>query len=326
MVNLPTPVKKQLAEIEALYQPPADDTAQGDDGVQPDAAEPTATAPEPETVESHEAPRAAEAPVEAPAPAPAPEPNVWEQRYKTLQGLHNRNVEDLKARVKAREADIAELRKQIAEMQAAKPAPSVDPRYAETFGEDLVAMVQDVVNARLGHSGAQAESRIADLETRLQGATSIASQTAENLFLQHLGAQVPDFEAVNVEQGFLDWLAQADDVYGEPRQAALDRAVNALDAARTARIFQAYKASIAPTPGPAAPAKPTPRSQLEKHVAPRTASGSAPQSPAAKRTYSASEVTKFYDDVSKGRYDGRPDELKREEAAINAALAEGRIR
>ena len=329
MVDLPTPVKKQLAQIEELYKQPAATPAEGAEGGQlpadetpaPDAAqhvvEPAQDAPAP----------AAEAPTEAPAPAPAQDPNPWEQRYKTLQGLHNRNVEDLKGRVKARDAEIAEMRKQLAELQAARPAPAVDPRDAETFGEDLVAMVQRVVEARLGHSGAQTDSRMADLESRLEGTTNVVAQTAESLFLQHLGRQVADYEAINVDQGFLDWLAQPDEVYGEPRQNALDRAVNALNADHAARIFKAYKATLAPAQPPAeTPAQPSPKAQLAKQVAPRTASSAAPQAPQAKRVYSAAEVTKFYDDVAKGRYASRPDDARREEAAINAALAEGRIR
>lgn len=330
MVDLPTPIKKQLAEIDELYKQPAAPAAEGEQGEQQSAVETPAPEPAQEPAAPVESANSqAPAPPEQPAApaAPSQDPSIWEQRYKTLQGLHNRNVEDLKTRLKARDDDMAALRKQIAELQAAKPAPTVDPQDAETFGEDLVSMVQRVVDARVGHSGAQAESRIADLESRLTGTSNAVAQTAESLFLQHLAAQVPDYEDVNVEPGFLEWLAQPDDVYGEPRQSALDRAASALDAGRVARIFQAYKAGTRPASTPAPqPAKPSPQSQLEKQVAPRTASSAPAQAPQAKRTYTAADVTKFYDDVSKGRYANRPDVMQREEAAINAALAEGRIR
>ena len=178
MVDLPTPVKKQLAQIEELYKQPAATPAEGAEGGQLPADEtPAPDAAQPVVEPAQDAPApAAEAPTEAPAPAPAQDPNPWEQRYKTLQGLHNRNVEDLKGRVKARDAEIAEMRKQIAELQAARSAPAVDPRDAETFGEDLVAMVQRVVEARLGHSGAQTDSRMADLESRLEGTTNAVAQ------------------------------------------------------------------------------------------------------------------------------------------------------
>ena len=324
MADLPTPIKKQLAEIEELYksQAPAPGATEGD-------LVPESETPAPESAVEAPAPQPdPAAQPEAPAdPAPAQEDPLWEKRYKTLQGIHRQNVDDYKGRVKERDSVIAELQQQIAELKASKPAPTVDPKDVETFGEDLIAVVQRIVDAKLGHSGAQAESRFADLETRLSGTTNFVAQTAEGLFLQHLASQVPDYEAINVDEGFLQWLAQPDDVYGEPRQAALDRATQVLDAGRVARIFNAYKATLAPVQQPAQqPARTSPQAQLERQVAPRASSSSAPQAPAAKRIYTAAEVGKFYDDVAKGRYASRQDEMKREEAAINAALAEGRIR
>lgn len=326
MVDLPTPIKKQLADIDKLYEQPAPAEAavEGEPAAATETPEP---APSGENVAQAESPSQAPAPeATSPAPAPAQEDPVWEKRYKTLQGLHNQNMADLKGRLQARDSELATLRKEVEELKKAKPAPTVDPKDAEAFGEDLIAMVQRVVEAKLGHSGAQAESRIADLETRLEGTRNVAAQTAEGLFIQNLAVQVPDYETLNFDQGFLDWLAQMDEVYGEPRQAALDRAVNALDAVRVARVFNAYKATLAPpVQQPAAPAKPSPQSQLERQVAPRASSSPAAQAPEPQRTYTASEVTKFYDDVSKGRYAGRQEEMIRKEAAINAALAEGRI-
>ena len=323
MATLPSPIQKQLDEIEQLYSQPAPEPAV-EDGQATTATE----APAPAPADDAPAAQPTAAPQsEAPADGtPAQEDPIWEKRYKTLQGIHRQNLDDYKSRVRERDAAITDLQKQINELKASKPAPAVDPKDVETFGEDLIAVVQRIVDAKLGHTGAQADSRIADLETRLQGTTTVVAQTAESLFLQHLEARVPDYQAINVEQGFLDWLAQPDDVYGEPRQAALDRATNALNAEHVARIFNAYKASVAPAQPATPPARTSPQAQLERQVAPRTSSTAAPQAPAQKRAYSASEVTKFYDDVAKGRYASRMDEMRREEAAINAALAEGRIR
>lgn len=329
MVELPTPVKRQLEEIERLYAPaevPAE--AAAEEGQQ---VVPTPETPAPAPVQDAETPVEAAEPAEqevkpAPAPAQEPEGKVWEHRYKTLQGLHNQQMADMKSRLKDRDRQMADLQKQVAELQVTKAAPTVDQKDVETFGEDLIAAVQRVVDARLGATGAQVDSRFAQVESQLQGATSAAAQTAEMLFLERLGGLVPDYQEINLDQGFLDWLAESDEVYGVPRQDALDRAAGSLDAQRVARVFQAYKATLAPVAQPTDPQVRSPKSQLEKQVAPRASSSPSPQAPAPKRSYSAADVQKFYDDVAKGRYAYRQDEMNREEAAINAALAEGRIR
>ncbi len=330
MADLPTPIRKQLEQIEELYKP-ADALASAEGGERADATEPPVEPPAPvegEQIETTSQEPAA--PAEPPAPAPAQAQDdaaKWEHRFKTLQGMHNQNMADSKRRLEEANKQTAELKKQLARLQAEKAAPSVDPKDVETFGEDLLGMVQRVVDAKLGHTRAQVDSRIVDLESQVQGTAQAVAGNAEAVFFDRLAAMVPDYEAVNAEQGLLDWLTIVDPIYGEPRQAALDRAVNALNPVAVAAIFNTYKATKGGTnPPQPAPGKPTPQSQLEKQASPRGSSSTPPAAPAAsKRVYSQHEIAKFYDDVTKGRYRGRQEEMKREEAAINAALAEGRI-
>lgn len=329
MANLPTPIRKQLEQIEELYKPAAALAPAEGEGEPAPAPEPPAD--EPEAVENTqtETPSTdAAVPAEPPAPAPAPvqdDEAKWEHRFKTLQGMHNQNMADSKRRLQEANALVADLKKQIASIKAEKAAPTVDPKDVETFGEDLLGMVQRVVDAKLGHTQAQMDNRLVDLESQVQGTVQTVTGNAEALFLDRLAAMVPDYEAVNVEQGLLDWLAIVDPIYGEPRQAALDRAVAALNPVAVAAIFNAYKAAKGAAAAPA-PGKPSPQSQLAKQASPRGSSSTPPAAPAAsKRIYRQSEVAQFYDDVTKGRYRGRQEEMKREEAAINAALAEGRI-
>ena len=324
MATLPTPIRKQLDQIEELYKP-ADALASAEGGEQAPATEPPAPV---DGTQTEPASQTAAAPAEPPAPQPTPVQDdvaKWEHRYKTLQGMHNQNMADQKRRLDDANKQIADLKKTVSEMRAERATPTVDPKDVETFGEDLLSMVNRVVDAKLGHANAQMDSRFAGLENQTSQVAQTVAGNAEALFFERLAALVPDYEALNVEQGMLDWLAVVDPIYGEPRQAALDRAVGALNPTAVAAVFKAYKAAKEVPPAPPA-SNPTPQAQLAKQVSPRGSSSTPNAAPApSTRIYSQAEVAKFYDDVTKGRYRGRNDDMKREEAAINAAIAEGRI-
>lgn len=335
MNNLPTAVRKQLESIDAMYVDPS--AAPGDE--QPQSEEPSEGAPAPaaEVAEQHGDGQPATAPAQEPtdapaAPAPTPaattkdDAAVWEQRYKTLQGMVNQTSADQKARLKEAQAQIAELNKQLAQAKAEKTQP-IDPKLIETFGEEMLTMVREVVKAEAAQTINSLQSRLDGVETRLDGTADVVTGTAEGLFLERLRQLDPGYESQNTDAGFIAWLQEPDPVYGVPRQQALDSAVQNLDAQRVASVFRAYRDQTAPAPAAAPAAPASARARLEKQVSPRTNAGSPPTTlPAAKKVYSQSEVAAFYDDIAKGRYRGRDDDMAREEAAINQAIAEGRVR
>lgn len=323
MSKLPKQIQRQVQQADAALAGPA-----------PAAPEPTPVAPVPAEPPAAPAPApAAEAPAPTPAPAAPPAPagdseQTWEQRYRSLQGVHNSHVADLKQRLQHSESAIAALRAELEAAKQAKPAAPepapVDPQDAETFGADLVQMVVRVAETRFMGLAARLEARITEVEQRLGGTAKAVAQTAEEVFLSRLQKAVPDYEEINTSQGFLAWLAEIDPVYGRPRQAALTEAANALNVDRVAAIFLAYKGTLAAPVAPP-PSAPTHASELERQVAPNTGA-SAPQLRNEQPQFMTSAfVTKFYRDLAAGKYRGRDDEANRIEAQINQALAEGRI-
>lgn len=333
--KLPEQIQKQIDEVNAFYQQREDAAkaeSETESAVTDDATQEATPAVQP--VDAAAAPE--QAPVETPAqPEPKPEPvkddaAVWEQRYKTLQGMHNQNIADLKQRLEAAQAENKGLAERLSQIEAAaqQAKQTVDPKFVEEFGEDLVGMVQAIVKSNLEHAGTQFDSQIKNLDGKVHNTEQQLAQTAEALFLERLAKEVPDLERMNVDPGFLAWLAEEDPVYGLPRQTALDRAARDHDVGRTARIFQEYaRMQKAPEP-PAQPAKPqrAANPQLEKQVAPR-AGVSTPRAAdgSSQRIISSAEVTQFYDDVRRGVFRGKEDEMNARELEINRALAEGRI-
>jgi hypothetical protein len=118
----------------------------------------------------------------------------------------------------------------------------------------------------------------------------------------------------------LNWLAEVDPVYGMPRQYALTNAYEALDAIRTANIFNQYKKTLAPAQNQ------PPRPNLQSQVAPtRSRTSPAPTNPNVdKRVYTQQDIDAFYTEWRRGFIDEA--EAVQIEKDIHAATTEGRIR
>lgn len=274
------------------------------------------------------APKEVEPQPQAAAPAPtAPQPDPWEHKYKTLQGRYNSDVPKLQAQVSELKT---QLETAIAKLEeVAKPAvqekkPVADPQDVEAFGQDLVDMVQRVAERMFGGAAAESqrqaaafEQRLVKLEGALKGTTETVAMTAEQAFFDRLTKLVPNWEEINVNQAFLAWLAEVDPVYGQPRQAALDVAQQSLNSDRAANVFKAFKATL-----PQAPKS----NPVDKQVSPKAAASAAPTGTETKPVITQAQIKAFYDDVAKGLYRGRPQEVQQIEAKINAAIAEGRVR
>ncbi len=319
---LPRKVKQQLDAADALLKQ-ANAPVETPAPVEAQAPEPEPAAkPEAQPSTPEAQPAKVSAPVEAPAPvesAPNKDKDL-EQKYRTLQGIH-RYLDDRVKQLEQRNAQLAsQLEAAAKPAQETKPETPVDPKDSEVFGEDLVEMVSRVAERMFGAAAKKFESRLTAIEQQLQGTANTVNRTAEEVFYDRLGTLVPDYKELNVDEGFLSWLAEEDPVYGVPRQEALTGAANAMDVNRVAKVFMAYKGTLAPSvPSP----KPTP-SPLDKQIAPSSVAP-APVQAAGKPTYTVSEVQAFYKDMQLGKYRGREAEADKVEALINAALAEGRI-
>jgi hypothetical protein len=267
-------------------------------------------------------------PVQAPATADDPNSPTWQQRFKSLQGMFAQKTGELQAQSKVYESQMASLQTQLAALQQAKmqepsPKKDADPKDIENFGSDMIEMVQryaermfQSVATQLDTKVAAMDSRIGALEQQVTGVSNRTEITLEQQFYASLGGLVPDWEKINKDQRWLEWLAEVDPVYGAQRQAALDLARTNLDAQRVANVFNAFKA--------AHPVKV--QDSLANQVAPNGAATVAPTAAAQRPILSAKLIEKFYSEVAKGRYVGREAEAARTEAEINQAAAEGRIR
>lgn len=246
-----------------------------------------------------ESPEEEEEPLEAeaePQETPPVKAEPWEERYRVLQGKYDAEVPRLHEQVKYLTAQLDALN-----AQRQPPAKQTESDYLakirEDYGDELAAPFEQL----------QAEL------VKLRNQMSQVGQTREQMYYQSLDTQVPDWQALNNDPGFLSWLDQVSPDTGVRRKEALDDAHRRLDAGRVGMIFKAYQAAQA-KPVPSAPKSVTPNSSRAN---PSTSSGGP--------TVKMSDYKRFADAVTKGVYRNRPEERLKLERMYEAALRDGRI-
>ena len=260
-----------------------------------------------------------------------PEDETWERRYKTLQGMFNAEVPRLKSEVKDLKS---QLETSIARLDLASQAKAESPsdsqrlvtdKDVEDFGGDLVDLIKrqatEVAQSELSKKISKLEEENAQLQREVTGVSERQGENARRDYFVELSRLVPDYEALNVDQGFLDWLNEVDLLSGNQRQEYLNHAFNSFDPMRTATLFNTYKDLIgAPT---------TTRQtnkNLERQVAPGTSKvSSASASTGSDKVWSMGDIDRFYRDVAKGNYRGNESEQARIEADIDLAVNQGRL-
>lgn len=265
------------------------------------------------------------APSAPPEQRPDARVEVLEQKYRTLQGMYNADTARLNQRVQDLENLLATA--------AAAPQPKVETQKfltdkdTEEYGDSIEVMrraAREEASAYFTPVIEELRAQVDQLKGMVPKVQTIEHrQTADanRKFYQELSALVPDWEDINVDQGFQAWLLEVDTLTGLSRQTFLEDAERNKDVGRVAAFFKNWPGAKPATP----PAQGTQTSELEKQVSPgrpRTASP-APLNDA--KVYTREEVAKFFRDVTMGVYKGQDAEKSRIERDIFAAQREGRI-
>jgi hypothetical protein len=323
-VDLPRQLQRQQEDIEKYDREIAE------------AGKPQTPAPSEPNVETPQEPVGQEPPESVQPPAPAPSDDQWKQRFLTLKGKYDAEVPRLHNELK-------EMRTQLNELSArskvetppepAKPkAKRITEKDTETFGADLLDVMKrqaeeiaaDAI-AELQNKVSQLASENEQLKQQVTGVSSTQAQTTQAMYLAELTKMVPDWETINVDNGFLTWLGEVDELSGQPRQAYLDHAYQTLNAQQTAKLFAAYKRTVAPQQSQQPSQK---QQEVQRQVAPgktKAPPGPTP-SDASTKIWSTDEIEGFYRDLRSGHYRTSPQEAARIEAEIDAAVASGRVR
>lgn len=258
-------------------------------------------------------------PAQPAAPAAAPEPKQpeppkeredWKAQYCVLKGKYDAEVPRLIQQNRELKEELRSLRNT---MQAAK-APVQDPAIPDPrakFDPDLIDAVDRI-----------AQQRAQEMVGPLAGAMQ---KSAYDRFVDKVAELVPDYQQIDLDPQFEVFMSEPDAFSGLTRQELLGDAASKMDAQRVVSFYRAFKSkvsgAVAPPVVPQAPQEPA--RQLPPVVPQQTGS---PGAPAAKKVWTAAEVSAFYSAVSKGHYRGREAQASAIEDEIIAANREGRVR
>lgn len=287
-------------------------------------------------------------PSEPPAKPPAqqPPPNTppagqddLEHRYRSLEGRYNDTLRvngELTNRLNEMDRVIASMRAGGAQPpgDAPPPAPAarlVTPEEEAEYGQELLDVAgrraREVITPELSAF----ELRMSALENRVEGVTTVTAQSAKDKLYADLGAQVPDWQAINYLPEFKQWLSFADPYSGRTRKDLLTEAFTGHQTNRVIQFFKGFLEATGTPPAPVQPA-PTPVNQappvapsLENLAAPGRARSSPQDLPAEKPTYTSAWYVAFKRDQLMGKWKGREAEAEAIEQDVFLAQREGRF-
>lgn len=280
-----------------------------------------------------------------PAPAPAAEPKTvpleqyarLDQQLKSLQGIH-KSIDTDRARLRTEVATLSgtvqDLQHQVEAAKAAPPAaaPSaLTPEEIVEYTPELLSVIERKAQEALGPAIAaerQRAEKLADdiqkvsqrnqqLEQLLANVSKQTSDASAEKFVSTIGTLLTDWEAVNNDPAFMDWLNTYNPLTG--RQYAVDfyAARDRFDAVAVVEYFKTYRATVA-KPRQAPPS-------LDLQISPESGGGANPQPRAKAKIWTQADIASFFRDKAQGKYAKNPQQARAMEADLFAAQTENRI-
>jgi hypothetical protein len=273
-----------------------------------------------------------------PAPAPEPAPEVkaekpveppvadekWEQKYKTLKGMYDAEVPRLHAQVK-------DLTARLDSLQRA-PEPKPEPKAAavheklvtdadvQAFGEDLIEVQRKVAREVAAEFRKDLDDLKAENVKLREQLTTTGTKVSESTFETRLHRLVPDFEEVNVDPRWIDWLNEVDPLLRGPRKTVAEQAYISGDAEGVAYYVKMFKDSLGTVEQPKPKA-----AELERQIQPSRSAASAPTVAPKGKVYTDSQIQDMYRKASQMASRGQLEDARKLEAEIDSAFMEGRV-
>ena len=218
-----------------------------------------------------------------------------------------------------------ELNQRLAALETSNPKKFFSEEEIDILGEPaanaLDRGVRDILEAKMKPLEEEvARTRQDTAERELRDAQE-ALKKDYAVFIGKLGKVVPDYAEVNVSEGFLRYMKEADEYSGMPREYLFKRAEETLDVGRIASFFNEYKSKVAPAISNT--------EILANAVTPTGNAGGAKESGETKEeviTYAF--IDKYYEDFNRGKYKSKSGREKaaKIEAAIDRAVLAGTVR
>lgn len=261
---------------------------------------------------------------------------TWEHKYRVLQGKYNADTKQLRddldraksshgpdpqqeQYIQQLKSDNANLKLQIEQLKAAPQIAieevELDKELVDEYSEGFARAVAR--QAKAGNTEVQQlKDQISKLESKLDINERATQETTASMRERELVSTLTqsniDFEQVNTDPMFVEWLSGIDEASGETRNTLMNRAYSRGDISRTAYFFNAFKAQEGSRFN---------NNPLQQHVdvtsrAPGDAAGDD-------NVWTTEQINKLYDDYNNGKL--TREEFEKWERKLYAASAAGKI-
>jgi len=250
---------------------------------------------------------------------------IANQRWNVLQGMINKKDEEIEqlrtllAQLSQKSDSADQETKQHSNQSSVVTAQDI-----EDYGQDLVDLIikvaKNTVANEVANINANIERQLKDIRGTVNTVRDATSRTAFDVFNENLTRRVPNWESLNVDPAFLEWLNVVDDFTGKKRIDLLNEAYSRMDLGRTARFFERFIEETSTQK----PAKST-DSNVEKLISPKKSNASVPvsQSDRGGKIWTTDEIKKLYADYRAGKLSH--DEFTRLERDLFKAQSDNRI-
>lgn len=214
----------------------------------------TETAPEATPEPTHTPEPVAETPQATIEPQTQPQAtsdNVdWQAKYQVLQGKYNKEVKAIHDKAALldptptqNEADSAllqeveQLRQKLAQVQATNEQPTLNEHLVSEYGEEFAKAVAETANAQVAELRNEFDNRFSQQQQDISSWTTESKMTAVK---QSLAGLKIDFNLVDNDPLFHDWMKESDPYSGQTRQTMMMSAFNQGELDRVTRFYTAF--------------------------------------------------------------------------------------
>jgi hypothetical protein len=236
-------------------------------------------------------------------------------KYNVLNGKYVADVQRLRDenrslsdRIQALEVRGAEAPSTGDPGSQAAPTGDAPDWIKETYGDQLPAWVQQIAREA-------ASSAVEPVRKKIESEDRNKHMQMEVDFYNAIAEEHPDWQTINQLEAFHEFLATLIPGTSMERQVAIKRGQDELNPAPVIAQFSEFKKLYGTGE----------QRRLQSQQVPVPGGGGQLPSDGEIRSFKESEIAQFYSDVSKGKYRGRMDEVKRLEGLIRTASEAGKI-
>jgi hypothetical protein len=265
----------------------------------------------------------------------------WEHKYRRLQGKYDAEVPRLHDEIRNLKGLIQQLQQQAQTQtqpeqgnsqqgqgdQAASQTREklVTDTDVEAFGDDLIDLQRRVAR----EVADEFQEQIGSLRQENEQLRQQVNKAQGTSFEARLHQAIPDFQQINSDQRWIEWLDEFDPMIQGPRRSMAEAAYQRGDVDAVKAYVDLFRKTIEQED--TKPAKPQSsvkadrQEELQRQVQPTKSSAPAPTPQSGGRIISAQEFERGMNRATKLMQQGKFDEAAALESEMSTAVAEGRV-